>query len=182
MKKLLILTLCSLPLIAVANCSLNNGGYQANSISFDGPTTCSGGQADAISVNGPLLVSNEVISTLSVNGPIAANHAKVSSLSINGQLNLHNSTVDTLTINGALQSVNSTISSVNAQGNLRFVNSTVGNIVIPHAPSAGHYTIYLQGKTVVNGNINFQEGGGIVYQSSTAKVTGTITGASVKMI
>lgn len=194
MKKFISIALLGLPLMAAADCSLVYGGYQAGN-TFNGPATCSG-QSDSVTVNGSLTLSSATASSLTVNGPlnasgsqissatvegaVNANSSKISDMTVNGPATLSNVTINNLTINGALQASGSNISMIEANGDLTFTNSTIGNITIDQTSGSGAYKIYLLGNTVVNGNIVYKQGNGIVYKAPGAKVTGSVSGATVQ--
>ena len=151
-------------LCQAAICTLSSGGYKMGPSSFFGATVCSQGKMDSISVNGPLTINSTTLNSVSVNGTVTANQSKIGNL----------------TINGVLTAVSSNFNTVNIKGNAYFTNSKINNINVTQSPWFGSYKIYLRSNTVVNGNIVFTKGHGIVYQSKNAKIVGTIIGGRIK--
>ena len=147
-----------------AVCQFVSGGYQMGSGTFFGPTICSAGKLEELSVNGPLTLHGTEIKTLTINGPLTMNQATIQDLTINGVLKATQSHIRTITVNGTLH----------------LLDSQVNNINVPKTPLTGKYEIYLEGTTLVNSNIIFRKGEGVVYQSKEATVKGSIKGAIVR--
>lgn len=171
MKHKRLISILSL-LYATSNadvCSLTYGGYQSGN-HFNGPTQCGSGNIDSISVNGPLTISGTIIKNAGL---------------INGPVNTQNAQITTLTMNGYLRSTSTSFTTINAKGNLEFTTrgsagSNIGNIVISDSkPIPNNYKVCLNGNTIVN-NISFINGNGVIYKNTSAKITGTVSGAKVE--
>lgn len=168
MKGFLIgVLLATITTISWANeCHLKYGGHRSNKASFDGPTECHNVKQNTLSVNGPLSLCHSSIHSVSINGPLIIRHSRIHDLKINGYLKAFDSHFET----------------IHAHGKLKLHNSHVNEIVYPNSPSWGHYKVYLYKGTHVKHNINFQQGGGIVYKAQDAEVNGHIHGAQVKSL
>lgn len=168
MRGLNVLVGCFLTTVIVSGwaneCHLKYGGHEMTKGSFDGPTECHNVQQETLSVNGPLTMCHSKIDSVSVNGPLMIRHSHV-----------HKSQV-----HGYLQAYDSHFKTIRAHGKLKLHNTEVGQIIYPKSPKWGHYKVYLYKGTQVKHNINFQQGGGIVYKAKDAKVDGHIHGAQVK--
>lgn len=157
--------LATITTISWANeCHLKYGGHEMTKGSFDGPTEC----------------HNVEQETLSVNGPLTMCHSKIGSVSVNGPLTIRHSHINKLKVNGFLKAYHSHFKTIRAHGKLKLHNSEVDHIIYTKSPSWGHYKVYLYNGTQVKHDINFQQGGGIVYKAQNVKVKGDIHGAQVE--
>lgn len=161
LKPLSLALILTLPASSFADCRFASGGYQMGT-SFDGPTICTG-KVDSVVVQGPLTVDQAKIQSASVNGPVTTT----------------NSGIKTLTMNGVLKAQDSEFANITANGDLYFTHSKARNITIQKSALGGSHQIYLDSTSIV-GNVNFEGGHGIIYESKGAQIKGKVTGASIE--
>lgn len=161
-SKYVLLSLAFIPALSFADCTLAYGGAGFGN-TFQGPTNCTG-TVDNVTVDGPLSLASATVNSATVNGTVDAN----------------NSIINTLTINGVLKAQSSTIGNITASGNVYLNGTQAGNITVNGNSDFNHYAVYMDDSSVVTGNITFSSPGGVVYESAGAKVSGTITGATIE--
>ena len=123
------------------------------------------GAFDSLAITGPFVAKNVTCSKLEVTGPV-----DVTDLQVSGAT----------TIIGPLKAVKSTFQNITITSDqVTLVDSKTKDIVVEKNEDKKQ-VLHLKGKTIVEGNITFESGKGIVKQGPEVKVQGEIKGATVE--
>ena len=180
MRHLLILfsclTLCG-AVYAENPCQSTSGPY--------GPMTCSGGITPSISANGPVTMTDTIVEqTAQVNGDLTAEKVTFGSLTVNGKVTLHTVLVKGSTvISGDLSAQKTTF-----QDTLTISTNTVqladchtADLIIDNSGDGivSPQILHLSEGSIVDGDVTFKAGDGIVRMSPDSKITGKVIGGKV---
>lgn len=175
---LISMLMLSVALSANANAPLQiDGYYNVSNVALTQPLV----------VNGSAKINGGSFEGGKINGSLKLMNAKVSGpITINGSLQAdHSIFLSTTKINGSLRSTNSTFENnvTIASTKTLLDNTTTKNIFIQKSSNGFLFRnktskIYLNGKSVVNGNITFAQSG-IVYVAQGSKITGKVMNGKV---
>lgn len=172
-------TLISAITLLVSSLSLANNVCQQNY----GQTVCGSGVVKNVSSNGTATLNKTVVTgKASINGSLHAQSAKIAYLSVNGTATIKDSIISkSAIINGTIHASQSTfLSDLIIASNTSTLNQSVTkNIYINKSSNNSNQEIFLNDHSIIDGDINFKSGGGIVYLSHGSKINGTVIGGKV---
>lgn len=167
--------------------------------SFMGPTDLKEITAKSLSVMGPLHfnhlkvekaaeifgpVSNSEFGTfgsLFITGPFVAKNVTCSKLEVTGPVDVTDIQVSgATTIIGPLRAVKSTFENITITSDQVTLEDSKTKDIIVEKNEDKKQVLNLKGKTIVEGNITFESGKGIVKQGLEVKIQGEIKGATVE--
>jgi hypothetical protein len=147
-----------------------------------GPVDLEKSTAEALSITGPFTAKDTTFTTLSCIGPVKLEQVICETIDVVGPTELKNCKIkgDTSII-GTLDANNSEFEKITiTTSHMHLENSKTQNIVIKKNSNANEkQKLVLSGSTIIDGNIVFESGQGIIEKSSTVKINGSITGCSV---
>lgn len=110
----------------------------------------------------------------------ATNMTIVNNLKLEGSLNANNLMVDGYTeIDGAMNVLNSKFNDIVLTSTKSTItDSSTGNITVRSDKNNAQQLLIIKGDTVINGNIVFASGSGIVVMDPSVKLTGTMYGCT----
>jgi len=151
--------------------------------SIPGSVTCASGIIEGLVGNGMVNVDGTTINgTAIINGQLNAEGAHFSMLNVMGTANLSQCTVnDIATIKGLMTaSATKFQRSVDVYSTaVRFSNCDINGDVHMHHSDAEKQIVYLDKKSVVSGNIIFDDGEGKVVVRGHSKIGGKVIGGLV---
>lgn len=200
MKTLLILFSCFLA-VNFSNADTFVSGKKTKKILVKGSTRLSNVKANSVVVDGYLAfndldVNGDVLVTypirsgseklkcrhLTTGKSITANNLECESAHIFGTACIENLKIrGDATINGDVKIKNGELNNLNLACNeIHLQNVNVNDITIekPRIPSANQ-CLYLKGKTLVSGTINFKSDHGVIFMDKDVIVNGEINGATI---
>jgi hypothetical protein len=126
------------------------------------------------------LTDTTITGLLTISGDLSAQRALLVGLNVVGNVSLDSTTVSgSSTIIGKLDASSSKLTDVELDGtSATFTTSTVQNILVKSSRNQAAHIIL--NNSVVNGNITFANGNGIV-QNNNSKITGKVTGGTIKI-
>lgn len=167
-----------------------------------GPVTNSDhGVFNSLIITGPFAAKNIACSKLEVTGPVNVTDFQVSGeATIIGSLKVGKSTFQNLTVTGPSKVEKSTFQNLTITGPLKAEKSTIQNLTITadkivledvkikdiivkknqEEKQEKKQVLDLKGETIVEGNITFESGKGVVEQGSEVKIQGKIKGATLE--
>lgn len=180
-------------------CQLVYPGYQSGS-TFDGPTKCALGTSDGISVNGPLGTSDtKFTGSVLVRGPLNASSGRFRSLTVDGPLkgqsidvrgsalvegpvNLDKSHLKDVSISGPLTATKSNFEDIQMRSDYASLTDChLKNLSMKNSKESYQNTkLYLEGKTLVTGDITFIGKSGVIYKGSEVVIKGKVVNGSIK--
>ena len=164
-------------------CSLDRKTSLSNKVPslFNGSTTCKEGKVDSILINGALELNKTTIQKLKVNGNVIANSGEIGNALINGNIEIADSKSDSIKVNGALSAQKTVFENVEVNGISKFTGSTINkDLTVKRNPNSTHkLETYLYENTIINGNIIFENGEGIVYKSDKSIIRGKVLNGKI---
>jgi hypothetical protein len=127
------------------------------------------------------LTNTTMVGLLTLSGDLNATHATLNDLSIVGNVNLQNTTVaGNADITGKLNASDSKLSGIKLHGEeIILSNSTSQDILIDSSRDSDTSHLVLNNNSIVNGDITFSDGKGIV-ENHNSKITGKIIGGKLQ--
>jgi hypothetical protein len=160
-------------------------------------TICSRGVVDDLNVDGSTsLNGTTVTNTVTANGSLRANHSILNKVTANGSAQIRNSEikghlccsgsadiykskVNTATISGSLFAVTTIFAEQLSLATDKTIlqSSQTKDVIIQVVNN--HEELYLQNNTIVEGNITFLSGKGLVFKSDNSKIIGKVRGGKI---
>ncbi len=185
---------CNYGLALLLLCNL----HLANAKTFYGATNLTHATLDSVEINGGAMLHDVHFNSLVVNGVANVTDFKIDTAKIHGSFNVRNGQIqDGLEVHGSfighrinitgntiifgnMKLHNSTIQSLELSASSCLLKNTiVKNIIFKTTPHKKKQKLFLQGKTIVNGNITFTSGNGMVYATKKVIIKGKIIGGMV---
>lgn len=147
-----------------------------------GNVECGYGKTDTVFGNGSVrMLGTTVEGSSSINGSLNAENAKLDTLVIRGSAALDKTTIKYADIKGSLNATRSRFENdVEIYSNkARFVHSTLDHNLNVRETDGKVQEIYLEDKSSVRGDINFEGKNGKVYIRGHSKIHGQVIGGEV---
>lgn len=147
-----------------------------------GPVSLNKTKGESISVTGSVKGSDIVFGTIACVGSVKLSSSKIANLDVVGLVKISDCEISgEILIVGMLKAKNSHMHNISITASLvELDNSKAKNITIKKQSEANQMqTLVLKGNTVVDGDIIFESGQGIVEKASTVKMNGSISGCTV---
>lgn len=163
----------------------NNLKVEKNTEIFGPVANSDHGVFDSLFITGPFMAKNIACSKLEVTGPVDVTDLQVSGdATIIGPLKAGKSTFQNLTLTGPLKAEKSTFQDLTITADKIVLEDVKTKDILvkknQEERQEKKQVLHLNGKTIVEGNIIFESGKGIVEQGSEVKIQGEIKGATVE--
>lgn len=171
-------------------------GINADSLTINGPLNFT-----ALKIKGKTEISGTFsgedaeLSDVVIHGPFEGSKIIAKNLQVDGDVTLEDFKIDgNVNINGPLKAKNGSFKDINSvYAPIAFYSVTLNNINVKKTnhqdggdntnsdDNTNNYEIKLAGNTVINGNITFESGKGVVFiRDKTAQLKGKVIGGTVK--
>ncbi len=150
---------------------------------YPGSTICGKGEVNNVTAYGVATLNGTTVDqTTDVSGALTAIDANLNMASVKGSAILQNTTVNgTNHFFGGFNTKGSTFKKTLtiSSNDVTLVDTKTVDVLLGDVSPVGTQKLHLKGNTLINGDVTFKQGHGIVYLSGNAQVSGQVNGGKV---